>query len=129
TSPEGYYLNSVAYGNNNFVAVGGDNLPTTGAAVVVSSDGIQWQGGSLPSVGTIFSVTFGGGYFIAVSYDGFVLTSTNGLIWDRQSKFMDRYVHAAGYLNSSFFLVGDLGAVLQSEYLVDEFNPSLKLLR
>jgi hypothetical protein len=66
---------SVAYGNNEFVAVAqSTNIAAT------SPDGITWTAQTIP-LAEWSSVTFGNGIFVAVDYGNNVATSPDGIIW------------------------------------------------
>jgi hypothetical protein len=106
-------LNAVAFGNDIFVAGGGPNSGLSEAGIAVSSDGIQWQTGVLP-VHDIVSLSFGGGIFVAATIDGLVLSSRNGIDWDRKERFFNQPLYCGGFFDSSFYLAGANGAVLQS---------------
>jgi hypothetical protein len=70
-------LNSVAYGNGRFVAVGGDG------AIVTSTNGIDWES-SVSNVSLqLRAITFGAGRFVAGGDSGVVVWSVDGLSWTR----------------------------------------------
>ena len=65
-------LSAIAYGNGQFVAVG--------SGIAESADGATWVGVGEQSSGRE-SIAFGAGHFVAVTWDGGVLTSEDGATW------------------------------------------------
>ncbi|MEY2410478.1 MAG: hypothetical protein QOF48_3148 [Verrucomicrobiota bacterium] len=68
-------LNSVAYGNGLFVAVG------DGSFIARSADGATWTGTTLGNYGTLKRVRFLNGQFLAVGASDKLLVSTDGTNW------------------------------------------------
>lgn len=66
----------IAYGNGRFVAVSASNTNSS----VVSTDGVTWSSGS-PTLLRAYAVTFGNGYFVAVSDLG-SMRSADGITWE-----------------------------------------------
>jgi len=59
-----------------------------------------------------FSVTYGGGLFVAVSYDGFpsqVQTSSDGLTWATQTSAADNFWFSVTWGNNTFVAVTSSG--------------------
>ena len=69
---------SVAYGNLKFVGVGnsGDGI----RAIVSVDNGKSWSVSTTPSYDWR-SVTFGNNLFVAISYDGYCMSSPDGVTW------------------------------------------------
>jgi hypothetical protein len=72
-------INSVAYGDGRFVAVG-----KTGD-LAVSKDGAHWNAQNLSNSPAFFDVTFGAGLFVAVGKKGSIATSPDGFAWTLQT--------------------------------------------
>lgn len=68
-------LNSVAYGNGTFVAVG------KATSVARSTDGIQWLAGSAGSFGDLSRIRFVNGQFVALGNSNKLLFSDDGSSW------------------------------------------------
>ncbi|MBX7211306.1 MAG: PKD domain-containing protein [Verrucomicrobiaceae bacterium] len=69
----------LAYGNDTFVAAGGDG---TNVRICWSRDGRRWFVASPPVVaGEVEGITFGNGKFVAVANHGDVFVSTDGVTW------------------------------------------------
>lgn len=80
--PAGNRLQSIAFGQGRFVAVG------FSGTVVTSEDGINWTRQATPSQDDFYSVAFGNGQFVAVgpacgtaSCSGTIMTSPDGFQW------------------------------------------------
>ena len=86
------FINSIAYGGSSvFVAVG--NYGAGGGVILYSTDdGVTWNLANLalaPAIDdvTIYTVTYGNGYFVAVNNDGNAAYSADGQTWtDSSSK-------------------------------------------
>ena len=101
-------LQSVAFGNNLFVAVG------TGDYILTSSDGINWN--EVYSNVKFNSVTFGNNLFVAVGSYGNIKTSTDGITWTSRTSHVDpgAYLYEVIYANNMFVAVGDKENILTS---------------
>jgi len=110
--PVGERLNSVAYGNGMFVAVG------SAGNVMTSVNGENWESHALGTSINLKSVVYGGssneGVFVAVGDEGAIVTSINGKEWDAQTSNTDDYLTSVAYGGGTFTAVGEDGGVLTS---------------
>ena len=106
-------LAAAAFGNGQFVAVGG----SAGGAmeIVTSADGTNWVDVSPAMANALNGVTFGAGQFVAVGKAGTVVTSADGTNWS------SAHVSAPGvdlndvvYGGGWFVAVGSGGAIVTS---------------
>ena len=80
-TPTNVDLLSVTYGKYNniglFVTVGRDNT------VMTSRNGTKWTRRKTPVFENVewYSITYGNNYFIAISSNGIIISSKNGVIW------------------------------------------------
>jgi hypothetical protein len=77
TLPSSSNWNSIAYGNNRFVAVSN----TSGTIAAYSLDGITWAASTLPATAAWTKITYGQGVFLAVSTTTAAATSPDGITW------------------------------------------------
>jgi hypothetical protein len=136
-------LNSVAYGNNIFVAVG--EAPTIltsadgitwaqhgvaaklsgvtygndrfiairGSTVATSTNGITWATVTVP--GKLFwTIAYGASTFVTLDVFGNVATSPDGLVWTPQSTGTSGILGGIVYAKNQFVAVGTPGIVLTS---------------
>lgn len=104
----------IAFGAGRFVAVGSN------ASFAVSTDGgVSWGVGQLPIVGSLYCVTFGGGYFVAGGDNGLILYSTDGVNWIRPTSPTTSSLFGASSNGSTWVLVGENGTIVQSSSLPD----------
>src|SRR5439155_19477523 len=94
-------LFGVAYGNNNFIAVG------LGGAVAASSDGTNWVSQNSGTSGDLYGVTYGNGVFVAVGGLGLILSS-DGLNWTPATSGTDALLNGVTYGDGTFVAVGDI---------------------
>jgi hypothetical protein len=76
---------------------------------MISSDGITWTGGSLSTLDTITSVTYGNGVFVSVSTNGHVRTSYDGSRWILRSNPNSNQYRSITYGNGTFVAVSSTG--------------------
>jgi len=134
-----FMLNSVAYGNATFVAVGFGNT------IVTSSDGITWTGRSAPDAYsyTLESVIWDGAQFVLVGdVVGFapsgtavlIATSPDGVTWTRRSSISSSGVAETWLADVTsgggrLTAVGKNGKILSSTdngaTWSEQFNPSI----
>jgi hypothetical protein len=112
-------LSGVAYGDGQFVAVGGE--PSGLAAILTSPDGASWTNSnpsgtnSNPSAITIlFAVCCGNGQFVAVGIGGAILTSTDGASWTARNSGTGDYLDGVAFGDGQFVAVGAGGIILTS---------------
>lgn len=105
---DGSTINQIAYGNGQYVAVGGT---ATGSLLATSPDLTNWTFAAAGPDRALNSVAFGGGVFAAVGSTGsaalgtftsFVITSTNGSDWTRQNSPTNTGVVDIVYGNGRF---------------------------
>ena len=102
-------LMGVANGNNMFVAFGG-------GGVLTSSNGESW---TYHSVGSIYSVSFGDGKFVASGSFGAIWNSSDGESWTRISTGAEVNLYGVAYGNGMYMAVGGNGTLLTSKNGVD----------
>jgi len=119
-------FHAVAYGNGMFLAAG-----RTGTLATASADGLNWSRwilGSGNSERILYGLAFGAGRFVAVgslSSDAYpyVLTSTDGRLWESSSRPTQNTLRAVAYANHTFVAVGDQGTIITSP---DAFTWALR---
>jgi hypothetical protein len=103
-------INYVIYGNNQYVAVGGDGK------IATSPNGINWtQQTSSFGTSVIHGIAYGNNLYVAVGFNGKIATSPDGINWTQQtSSFDTTTVRGAIYGNSLYVAVGDSGKLATS---------------
>lgn len=105
-APSNTQFADVAYGGGRFVGVGGAST----TRVVSSPDGITWTGGNIDNSRQWTSVTYGNGTWVAVSFDGYVATSPDGLVWSAASAApQTNQWRSVAYGNNTFLAVAQNG--------------------
>ena len=116
--PQGTDLNSVAYGNNTFVAVGDSST------ILASTDGITWTTRTSGTTNALHGVTNGNNTFVVVGECGTVLTSQDGMTWIRRTSNTTSSLNGVTYGNDIFVAVGDGGTVLTSPNGITWISPT-----
>jgi hypothetical protein len=102
----------IAYGNNKFVAVGGDGKMAT------SPDGTTWTAVSNTTFGTssISAIAYGNNKFVAGGGGGKMAASPDGTTWTAvaNSTFDTSNIRAIAYGNNKFVAVGQGGKMATS---------------
>jgi hypothetical protein len=110
----GNAVNSVAYNNGMFIAVG--------EVILMSSDGTTWtimSSDIYSEVHSLYKVIYGNGNFVALGGDFWgadsVFTSTDGINWTNRISVADNNLRNITYGNGLYVVVGDKGFVLVSD--------------
>jgi hypothetical protein len=106
--PQGNTLNAVAYGNNLFVAVGGNGT------IITSPDGFAWTIRSSGTINDLYAITYNNNTFVAVGQAGAVVTSSDGIHWIGRVSGTTNDLKGVIYGNSKFVTVGNSGTILTS---------------
>jgi hypothetical protein len=77
-------------------------------------DGVSWTWQAWGTSNGLEGVTYGNGLFVAVGYEGTILTSPDGVTWTRQTPPTRNWLYGVTYGNGTFVAVGDVGAILTS---------------
>lgn len=120
------YFNSIAVGNNMFVAVGQDS-------VVTSSDGVTWTKRYCAASNGLNGVCFGNNLFVAVGQPdntsgvGEIATSSNGITWTSRYSGASDWIPAVTWGNGLFVAV-EWWMHVSSDGITwtDKFTSSLK---
>ncbi len=124
--PTGNDLNGIAYGNGEFVAVGGRSQAHCNGCwegtIVTSADGVNWVPRQAVKDFHFYQIAYGNGQFVAVGgryrdtpgfttylKDGTILTSTNGVNWVLRPSGATNGLRGSAYGNGQFVAVGDPG--------------------
>jgi hypothetical protein len=99
-------LSGLAYGNQIYVAAGAE-------VIAVSTNGVAWQTLALPDY-NFEDITYANGTFVAVGNGGLVLSSVDGLTWQRHLTGTDNTLRDITYGQSSFVAIGNNRTILQS---------------
>ena len=108
-------INSVAYGDNLWVAAGGYSVPY----IFTSPDAITWttQTSNFGAYASINSVAYGNSLWVAGGRYGELRTSTDAITWTtRTSNFgaYDGYIRSVAYGNNLWVVGGDYGNIRTS---------------
>ena len=93
-----YVWEDIAYGNNRFVAVGGQ--------ISTSTDGITWEEPVIITDRFFYSVCYGNGRFIAVGRDGYITYSTDGKNWATPFTVGSTHWQSVCYGNGKYVAMG-----------------------
>ena len=97
---------------------------------MTSNNGRDWTVGRADQAPTLWAVTSGDRYLVAVGDHGAVLTSTNGLDWSARRAATTRRLVNVIYGDGSFIATSSDGTILQSDPLIRlrlEWNGQAKL--
>jgi hypothetical protein len=100
-------LSGVAYGHGRYVAVGEETI-------ITSTDGVHWI--PIPRLQWHFfeDVSFVNGAFVAVGDGGLVMSSVDGLNWERHVTPTDVNLRDITYGQGRFLIVGNNRVILES---------------
>jgi uncharacterized repeat protein (TIGR01451 family) len=101
-------LYRVTYGNDLFVAVGGDGT------IVTSPDRYAWGEQTSGTATNLFGVAFGNDTFVAVGTGGTVLSSSDGTNWTSRSSTTTDTLGAVTYGGGQFVAVGEGARIITS---------------
>jgi photosystem II stability/assembly factor-like uncharacterized protein len=107
------FLRGVAFGNGQFVAVGGP-YASGGSVILTSINGRCWKLHPSPSKQVLHAVAYSGDRFIAVGASGTILTSKSVQRWEKQASGTDATLAAIAYGNGTCVAGGDDGVMLSS---------------
>ena len=93
-------LNSIAYGNGLFVAVG-----DTGT-ILTSPDGITWTQRTSGTRRCFRNVAYGNSLYVAVGDTGTILTSPDGITWTQRTSGSTYDLWGITYGNNQFVIAG-----------------------
>lgn len=102
----------IAFGNGIFVAV---SSKVGSDCIATSTDGISWTLRTAPTAGSLYSIGYGNGTFIAASYQGpgyekqRTITSTDGINWKTLSNPVDNQFYGVNYENGVWILNSNNG--------------------
>lgn len=105
------FANGVAYGGGRCVAVGGDSDVYV---IFHSTNFVDWTRIGPQFPGGLLDVVFGNGLFVAVEYNGTILTSPNGVTWTSRASGTTQHLHGIAYGIGRFVAVGANGTSVVS---------------
>jgi hypothetical protein len=100
--PTAHNLQSVTYGNGQYVAVG-----DTGT-ILTSSDGLVWTSRTSGIITRLWSVTYGNGLYVTVGDSARILTSANGINWTNRVSGTNNNLVSVTYGNGQYVAVGNI---------------------
>jgi uncharacterized repeat protein (TIGR03803 family) len=87
--------------------------------VAMNAPASVWTAGTSIESNTWLSVTYGNGLFVAVSVEGEVMISTDGVIWTAGTASTSALWSSVAYGNGSFVAVAQNGSVMKSSNGID----------
>src|SRR5262249_43757731 len=114
-------LNSMTYGNGQFVAVGYNNDGS--APILTFADGVAWVQRHSGTITALYDIAYGNGQFVAVGgtwdvrvglTESAVISSIDGKNWVRHSSGVTNGFGLTGiaYGSGQFVAVGDRGTIV-----------------
>lgn len=100
---------SVAAGDDVYVAVGWEGGSSGGHRIYTSSDATSWTAQTSPvtaSSGRLYDVVWGDGQFVAVGTNGAVMTSANGVEWTVQTTPDTKSLFCVAFINGLYYSGG-----------------------
>jgi len=104
-------LRRVVFANGQFVVAGGGLSPS----VLTSSDGINWVHQKVPILGSLSSICFGSGRYVAVGESGAVISSSDGINWIAHRPRAFQGLNGVCFGNDRFMAVGSGPTILLSD--------------
>jgi len=104
-------LYSIAWGNNQFIAVGSG---TTTPTILSSPDGLNWTKQSVTAGGVPLDIVWSGTQFVTVGGVGRILTSSDGVIWTQRVSGTTSMLNGITFNGSLYVAVGNTGVILTS---------------
>lgn len=89
--PANLAVQDLAYGNEIFVAIGGNG------SSAYSTDGINWIDSNITGTGTFYGLTFADSKFICVGYSGNSFYSIDGINWIAMTGLSDNVFYDVSY--------------------------------
>ena len=106
TMPSKLEWQSVCYGKDKYVAVGGST--GTSNTMAYSTDGISWTQGNMPSIQNWQSICYGNNKFVAVASNTNTMAySTDGISWTQGNMPSDLEWQSVCYGNGKYIVVGN----------------------
>jgi hypothetical protein len=100
-------LNAVAWGNNQFVAVGGLETGVKDSVVILTSaDGTTWTPRASGANHVLWGVTRGGSQWVAYGGVGTILTSPDGVSWTARTSGTGNTITALTWTGTQFVGMG-----------------------
>jgi hypothetical protein len=125
-APASLSSQEMAVAGSSYVSVG-FRSSVSGGFIAHSSDGLNWtEVTPAPRPGTIRSVAFGAGRFVAAGVGGFVFTSVDGINWNTIS-LTTHDLYSVRYAAGQFVVVGNGGTVMTSTNGLNWENRSLPI--
>lgn len=109
------WLEGVAYGAGQYVAVGTGTYIGSGDTIFTSKDGDKWSQETPPIPGPLRAVAYGGGTFVAVGETGLIFTSEDGKTWTWQDPGYRQDLYGVAYGGGRFVAVGAAATILTSQ--------------
>jgi len=100
------HLTSIAFGGGQFVIAGHRYDSNRSGLVVTSVDGVNWTPGNSEITGSLRSVTYGKGHFVAVGDKGTTILSPDGTNWTKTISGTSNDLKSVAYGNDRFIAVG-----------------------
>ena len=93
------YINSVAYGNNLYLAAG------VNGQMYTSTDTVTWTSRSVGASDNITAVAYLNATYVAGTMDGSIYTSTDGTTWTARTSniAVGNQINYLGYLNGKYY--------------------------
>ena len=102
----------IAHGNGKYVKVRNRNTANNPSYSDISYDGVNWSnGGIINDAMKVTDIAFGNGKFVAVSDNGKIASSTDGVNWSTTGGYS---LYDVTYENEKFVAVGSSGSIAYS---------------
>jgi hypothetical protein len=104
-----YYFHDIAYGKNNFTAVG---VVGKNGVALTSPDGMTWKETMIHY--NCRGITYGKDMFVAVGKSGTIVSSSDGKDWNLKKSGTKQDLSSVLYGNNMFVAVGESGTIVTS---------------
>jgi hypothetical protein len=105
--PQGNHLESITYGNSQYVTVGDYGT------ILTSGDGMIWTSRDTGTANTLYSIIYANSQYVAVGTAGTIRTSGDGITWTSRTGITGT-LRSITFGNSQYVVAGSNGAILTS---------------